>query len=312
MGFNVYEEASGPFSGDLYTFTLDLGAPNNGTVSGDIDAAQLFEGFTDAPNGYAFTQTDTTFGSLTTQDTVSGDFTFTVNAPAVFATNANQVFVFTVEGFNGGVSDSATVQIDLLICVARGTHLEGARGEVAVEDLVVGDHVRLADGRMEPILWIGSRQIEATELGTAPDLLPVIIRQGAFGADRPKRDLRVSPQHRILVMDDTVSLLFGVPRALAPAKGLVNGQTIIVDTGAEEVEYFHILFDKHEVMLTEGVPTESFFPANYSLSAIDRAARAELLALFPDLERRAYGAPVAPGLRPWEAALLAQARDHPR
>lgn len=306
MGFNVYEQASGPFSGDLFTFTLDLGAPNAGTIDGDIDAAQLFSGITEAPNGYSFTQTDTTFGSLTTADTTTGAFTFTVDAPAVFATNANQVFVFTVEGANGATTDDATVQIDILICVARGTRVEGEEGEVRVEDLAVGDTVRLQDGRMEPVRWIGSRAISREELAAAPDLAPVVIKRGALGADRPKRDLRVSPQHRVLVVDENVALLFGVDQVLAPAKGLVNGTTVVTDTGAQGVEYFHILFDQHEVMLTEGLPTESFYPGAFSLRAIDAAARQELFALFPDLAHRPYGAPAAHGLKSWEAQLLAQ------
>ncbi|MEL6800788.1 MAG: Hint domain-containing protein [Pseudomonadota bacterium] len=307
MGFNVYEQASGPFSGDLFTFTLDLGAPNDGTVSGDIDAQQLFAGFTEAPDGYTFTETDTTFGSLTTADTTTGAFTFTVDAPAVFDTNANQVFTFTVEGANGATTDDATVQINLLICVARGTRLEGDAGEVAVEDLRIGDRVRLQDGRMEPVRWIGSRRVEAAELAHAPDLRPVVIKRGALGAGQPRRDLRVSPQHRVLVMDDTVALLFGSEQVLAPAKGLVNGKTVQIDAEAVEVEYFHILFDKHEVMLTEGLPTESFYPGTFSLNALDAEMRAELFALFPDLAQRPYGAPAARGLRPWEAQLLVQA-----
>jgi hypothetical protein len=49
------------------------------------------------------------------------------------------------------------------------------------------------------------------------------------------------------------------------------------------VTYIHILFDRHEVVLSDGIWTESFQPAERTLSAMEAAVRAEILAIFPGL-----------------------------
>ncbi|WP_025311408.1 hypothetical protein [Roseicyclus elongatus] len=61
-------------------------------------------------------------------------------------------------------------------------------------------------------------------------------------------------------------------------------------------------------MLAGGLPTESFFPGAYSLSAMDQAVRSELLRLFPDLAVDGqYGQSARPSLHPWEGRLLCSA-----
>jgi ABC-type branched-subunit amino acid transport system ATPase component len=52
------------------------------------------------------------------------------------------------------------------------------------------------------------------------------------------------------------------------------------------VEYWHLLFDRHEVVFSEGARTESLFTGPEALRAVTPAARAEILAIFPDLDRR--------------------------
>jgi hypothetical protein len=51
----------------------------------------------------------------------------------------------------------------------------------------------------------------------------------------------------------------------------------------EGVTYIHILFDRHELVRSDGVWTESFQPAERTLNAMDAAVRAEILAIFPGL-----------------------------
>ncbi|MEM9228823.1 MAG: Hint domain-containing protein, partial [Pseudomonadota bacterium] len=55
-----------------------------------------------------------------------------------------------------------------------------------------------------------------------------------------------------------------------------------------EVEYFHVLFDRHQVIFAEGAATESFHPGEAS-DAMSDATRAEILELFPHLEGELAG-----------------------
>ena len=48
--------------------------------------------------------------------------------------------------------------------------------------------------------------------------------------------------------------------------------------------YIHLLFDRHEVIMAEGAPTESLYMGRQSLNALPLAARREIKALFPDIK----------------------------
>lgn len=204
------------------------------------------------------------------------------------------------------ISDTDTVQIQLLICIARGTAVATPTGPRPVETLRAGDHVRLAGGRDEAIRWVGSRVLTSEELDAQPHLRPIRIAASACGPGRPDRDLLVSPQHRIEIGGWQAELLFGVGDMLAPAKGLVNGSTITVAHDVDEIEYFHLLFAQHEIILTNNLETESYFPGDTSIAGIDDAARNEVLALFPSLADPAQTTftMARPGLKAWEARLL--------
>jgi hypothetical protein len=78
-----------------------------------------------------------------------------------------------------------------------------------------------------------------------------------------------------------------------------------VDETKKDVEYFHVLFDEHEIMFTEGLPTESFHPGEYALREMDEAARNELLTLFPEfMAQKGLPSTARMVLRPWEGRLL--------
>ncbi|MDX5357764.1 MAG: Hint domain-containing protein, partial [Rhodobacterales bacterium] len=186
-------------------------------------------------------------------------------------------------------------------CFVRGTRIKTDRGEIAVEQLAQGDRVLTLDNGYQPIRWIGcARRLAQGRLA------PVCIRAGALGNER---DLLVSPQHRMLLRGWQASLMFGEAEVLVAAKALINDRTILRQEGGE-VDYFHLLFDQHQIVFAEGAPSESFHPGREGLRGLDAATRAELLELFPELANEGgedYGSAARLSLRDYEGRLLARA-----
>ncbi|SEL27378.1 Hint domain-containing protein [Roseovarius azorensis] len=164
-----------------------------------------------------------------------------------------------------------------VLCFSRGTHIATAQGEVPVEDLIVGDRVITRDRGYQRILWIGSATHRA--LGT---VAPVLIRRGALDN---QRDLLVSPDHKVLLVGPAAELVTGENEVLVPARFLVDGHDVIQRSGGV-VEYFHILFENHELILSEGCWTESFHPGNMNWSMLRESTRTEMFKFFPDLARQ--------------------------
>jgi VCBS repeat-containing protein len=311
VGYNI-SDISGDSTGgpDAWTFTLDLNDPGATTVSGDFNVVSLGgNDLGEATDGYVFSPLDTTgFGTLSVNGT-DGTFEFTVDRAAVFASGSDQVVSFTVTGTSGPDSDDDTVAIEILICVLRGTRVDTPAGPVPVEDVAVGDLVVTRDRGARPVRWIGSRRLSPAELAADPTLRPVRIAAGALDGVAPLRDLVVSPQHRVLVTGWQAEMHFGEDEVLVPAKALVNRRDVCIEVSDEPVEYFHLMFDDHEVIFTEGAPTESFHAGPYALRELGDAARAELQHLFPGLFQPGGLPPTARmSLKPWEGRLLAPAR----
>ncbi|WP_107495894.1 Hint domain-containing protein [Thalassobius sp. I31.1] len=92
----------------------------------------------------------------------------------------------------------------MVVCFAGGTRITTPDGQIAVENLKTGDKVTTADGLTETITWIGKRVLNAQELAENPNLRPIRIKRNVLGPGYPDRDLRVSPQHRILMSGNRV------------------------------------------------------------------------------------------------------------
>jgi hypothetical protein len=189
------------------------------------------------------------------------------------------------------------------ICFVRGTRIKTVRGEVPVEELTTGDRVLTLDSGYQAIRWIGSARRPARGV-----MAPVLIRAGTLGNER---DLRVSQQHRMLLRGWQASLLFGESEVLVAAKALINDRTILREEGGE-VEYFHLLFDRHEIIFAEGALAETFHPGEEAWNALDHATRNEILTLFPmltDLTIGDYGPAARTTLRDFEARTLVVRMD---
>ena len=168
-------------------------------------------------------------------------------------------------------------------CLTRGTLVDTPSGPVRVERLRVGDLVLTRDEGPQPIRWIASVRLEPWHLRLRPELCPVLIPRGALGVGQPDRDLRVSPQHRMLLRSPIGGRMFAANEVLVAAHHLTGVAGIRRDTTAERVEYFHLVTDRHAIIRANGAETETMFPGSEALKSLPVAARRELETLFPGL-----------------------------
>jgi len=182
---------------------------------------------------------------------------------------------------NGAVTNWAANP--LVICFAAGTLIAAPDGEIAVEQLRVGDEICTWDGDILPVRWIGRRHLTWWDLAVNPRLRPVLIFAGALGAGRPRSDLVVSPQHRVLLEGPKIDLWFGTSRVLVPAKSLVASGRAQFETQLDHVTYFHLLLDGHRILSANGAPAESLLLGSQTRATLGQAQMLELEQIFPEL-----------------------------
>lgn len=174
----------------------------------------------------------------------------------------------------------------IIPCFTPGTLIATPRGEKPVEELREGDRIITRDNGIQEIRWIGHKEISGRALVNAPHLKPILIKAGSLGNGLPERDLLLSPNHRVLVANERTQLYFEENEVLAAAKHLV-GSTGIHELDTMGTTYIHFMFDRHEVVLSNGAWTESFQPGDYSMKGIGEEQRSEIIELFPELASQA-------------------------
>jgi fibronectin-binding autotransporter adhesin len=257
-GTGGVELASGASAGVLSGFdgstitnfsslTFDPGA--QWTISGNDSPTGLgtiaIDGFTnlDTIDLTGFIAVSGTFANNALVLTDAGNNTATLNIQGTFTT-AN--FIVGLDGATTGTDVTLT---DSPTCYAAGTRILTPRGEVAVERLREGDLVLTVSGRAQPIIWIGHRRVDFRRHPRRARVLPVRVTAHAFGEGRPKRDLLLSPDHAVFADD-----------VLIPVRYLVNGRTI-VQVERSAITYWHIELPRHDVLLAEGLPAETYLEA---------------------------------------------------
>ncbi|WP_282602850.1 Hint domain-containing protein [Paracoccus sp. PARArs4] len=195
--------------------------------------------------------------------------------------------VVTVEADGTG----SIIVDDFLPCFVSGTLIEAAEGCRPVEELRTGDMVLTKDHGLMPIRWVGSRKLTKGDLVLLPHLRPIRISAGALGHGQPERDLLVSPQHRILVHSKIAINMFAASEVLVAAKQLLLSDGIDYADEVAEVEYFHIIFDGHEIVMSNGAETESLYTGPEALKSMSASALREILELFPELAHQDPASP---------------------
>lgn len=250
---------------DRFTF-LDgdfaVGDSVDGGVAGDdFDTLDL--------SGYGWARTDITYTSL---DRESG-------------------FVDFFDASGGSLGRMFFSEIEEIIpCFTAGTMILTPAGPRLVESIRPGDLVTTLDDGPQVVRWVGRRDLGLGDLVRQPALRPVELAACALGLGLPDTALSLSPQHRVLLTGAGCALLFGEDEVLVPAHQLLGLPG--VRQPLRPVSYVHLLFDKHQIVQTHGLWSESFQPGPMVVGKMPDAQREELIALFPELADR-VGFPAA-------------------
>ncbi|MGD1926333.1 MAG: Hint domain-containing protein [Paracoccaceae bacterium] len=186
---------------------------------------------------------------------------------------------------NIGLGDLSAADFNILpppVCFMAGTRIRTPNGDREVEHLSVGDLVETLDEGPQKIRWIGTQLI--TFKGRLSKHKPIQIKQGALGNGLPRRNLALSPQHRILAEGPAVRRLFGEDKVLALAKGIVKLPGVRQMKGRRNVTYFTLMLDSHQILISEGAYAESFYPGPTALNMLRRDQRIQIEALLPRLQ----------------------------
>ncbi len=235
--------------------------------------------------------------SITIGDVNSGNNTttaFITNQPMV----PGQTYTFTSEGNIGG--NAGARPYSEFACFTAGTFVDTPDGPRKIDTLIPGDLVSTLENGPQPVRWVGKRTMPGIS-----KMAPITIQAGTLGAHH---DLRVSPNHRMLVDDALAQLLTGFDGVLVAAKHLVNDSNI----RREEcgfVTYVHLMFDQHEIITTQGCRSESYFYDPASQNGLNSEQAQELSILFPDLTAQATQdlRLCYPEAKQYEASVMARA-----
>jgi Ca2+-binding RTX toxin-like protein len=288
----VGDEGNDALNGDEGDDTLEGGAGND-TLSGATGSDVLFGGadrddfLLDPATGGS----DTIFGGAEGDDFDRLIISGPRSDYRIIRTGSDSDgngFDGRVEYLNAdGVVTNTVVfeNIEGIPCFTPGTLIATPKGEVLVENLRAGDRIITRDNGIQELRWSGNRKFDWAHLTANPHLRPIMVRRGSLGNGLPERDMMLSPNHRVLVSNDRTSLYFDEREVLVSAKHLVGGKGIF-EVESIGTSYIHLLFDQHEVVLSDGAWTESFQPGDYTLSGMGNAQRNEIFELFPELKTK--------------------------
>ncbi|MEW2915886.1 Hint domain-containing protein [Ruegeria sp. ANG10] len=307
----TFAEAGSGFSGgDSTAYDLDNNVSNDqfsidGGSPQSFDAAMQFDAVITYTDGSTVSITAVVFQDTNGNTYWAPEFQDNADQDAIDASAIESIQLVSpiyANGFNTGYSLFGDRADSDPLCFVRGALIACPDGPRPIESLKAGDQVLTMDSGAQPIRWIGRRTMAA--IGK---FAPIRIRAGVLGAEDT---FEVSPQHRLLLQGADIELQFASPQVLAAAKYLVDGDGISVRIGGE-VEYFHLLFDDHQIVWANGVASESLLLGKAGTATLDEEDVSEIQTLFPELDLPSgRGLEAArPVLRSYEASLMAAGRS---
>jgi hypothetical protein len=246
INISAFDYATQQYDGTFAVNTAVAGGGGVVTVSaGDISITGLES------------QINADLATLTFTDATAGD------DPNINIYTVDHSYVNDPAGYQSATYVYGNIDV---ACYVAGTRIATAAGEVAVEDLNIGDELKTLHAGLQKIKWIGTRGYAAPFANHA-SVLPICISAGAIADNVPSRDLWVSPGHAICI--DGV---------LIHAQRLINGVSVLQAERVESVTYYHIELETHEVIFAENCPAETFMDEAFRRQFHNAA---EYAALYP-------------------------------
>jgi hypothetical protein len=227
--------ASETFTIDGVTKTFDAAMLYNATLTySDGSTATITAVLAQDTNGDVYLVPEST-NNADQQALMAGPIrSITLNSP-IYGNGATQGWNLLADRFAA----------DFVPCFTRGAMIATPRGEVAIEMLRTGDRVFTRDHGIQEIAWIGGRTLTAEELEKTPSYQPIMVRAGALGANLPKNDMVLSPNHRILMAGAQNQIYFDENEVLVAAKHLTHLAGIDQVAPSKPIDYIHMMFAQH-------------------------------------------------------------------
>jgi hypothetical protein len=175
--------------------------------------------------------------------------------------------------------DPAVARLSDILCVAlaRGTRITLPDGrQRPVEALAPGDRVLTRDHGPQPLRWIGRATLRAHG-----SFAPVVIGAGLLGNTA---DLVVGQHHRVLLYRRERPAGAATAELLVQARHLVDGTRVFLREGGS-VDYYSLVFDRHEIVYAEGIPAESLLVNEATLAQLPEAIVEEMRARLPGVSQ---------------------------
>lgn len=184
-----------------------------------------------------------------------------------------------------GLNQTTRDDLQFVPCFTDDALILTPMGLTPITELKVGDLVMTRDHGPQPIRWIGGTNVSKADLVKSPNLQPYKIKADCFGPGTPFRDLTLSPQHRVLMGGTLVKNMFGESEMLIAVKHLEKIRKVQRPKVRGAVTYRHILFDRHEIIYANGLPTESLLIGQTARNKLPKALVDEIEALLPEIAK---------------------------
>ncbi|MDG6770243.1 Hint domain-containing protein [Lactiplantibacillus plantarum] len=199
--------------------------------------------------------TNATYDSTSKTTSITTDTGITVKVSGDYTISNNSLYQ-QESGGNLYISASPTNSLGtsaVLVCFLSGSMIRTSKGDVAVEDIQIGDQVVTFDWRnnqdvIRPVIWTGKGHCKVRfDLPDDEAGWPVRVIKNAISDGVPYKDMLITAEHCLFFRDRFV-----------PVRMLVNGVSIFYDKSITSYDYYHVETEQHSVITADGMLTESY------------------------------------------------------